>query len=189
MEDELPDSVEQREIENIDALIPLIYDELRRQAHRYLRRERANHTLQTTALVHEIYLRLAAQKKLHWQNRAHFLGTTANMMRRILIDYAKARHRDKRGGVEENLSLEETENLKIESFDEKSRIDLLLLDSALNKLKKFDERQARVVELRYFGGLTVEETGEFLHLSEKTIVREWMVAKAWLSREINLKKP
>lgn len=185
----LSDSVEQSKAENINHLIPLVYDELHRQAHRYLRRERPNHTLQTTALVNEVYLRLAAQKKIHWQNRAHFLGTTASLMRRILIDYARARHRDKRGGVEQNIPLEDEQNLQIESSDEKSRIDLLLLDSALNKLNSFDERQARVIELRYFGGLTVEETAEVLHLSEKTIVREWKMAKAWLSREINSEKP
>lgn len=190
MKDELPpELVKQPETEDINDLIPLVYNELHRQAHRYLRRERPNHTLQTTALVNEVYLRLAAQKKLRWQNRAQFLGTTAGMMRRILIDYARARQRDKRGGAEEDVSLEEIENFLIESSDEKSGVDLLLLDFALNKLKTLDERQARIVELRYFGGLTVEETAEVLCLSEKTIAREWKIAKAWLSREINLRKP
>jgi len=176
------------EIEKINDVIPLIYDELRRQAHRYLRRERPNHTLNTTALINEVYLRLASQKKIFWQNRAQFLGTTANMMRRILVDYAKTRHRHKRGGVAENVPLEKIENLDIGSNDEKSRIDLIQLDYALKKLEEFDERQARVVELRYFSGLTVEETAEVMNLSEKTVIREWNTAKAWLSREINLKK-
>lgn len=169
----------------IDEIIPFVYEELHRQARRYLRRERANHTLQTTALINEVYLRLAAQKEMVWQNRAQFFGVAASMMRRILVDYAKTRHRVKRGGAEETLPLEEAADLEIETTDEKARIDLILLDSALNKLGKLDERQARIVELRYFSGLTVEETAEIMHLSEKTIIREWKVAKAWLSREIN----
>ena len=169
----------------IDEILPFVYDELHRQARRYLRRERANHTLQTTALINEVYLRLAAQKQMRWQNRAQFFGVAANMMRRILVDYAKTRHRVKRGGEEEPLPLDEAATLEIETSDESIRIDLILLDSALNKLGKLDERQARIVELRYFSGLTVEETAEIMHLSEKTIIREWKVAKAWLSREIN----
>ena len=170
----------------IDDIIPFVYEELHRQAHRYLRRERADHTLQTTALINEVYLRLAAQNEMNWENRAQFFGIAANMMRRILVDYAKTRHRVKRGGEDsENVPLEEAVNLAIEHSDEKSRIDLIQLDLALDKLGNFDERQARIVELRYFSGLTVEETAEIMNLSTKTVVREWIVAKAWLSREIN----
>lgn len=169
----------------IDDILPFVYGELHRQAHRYLRRERSNHTLQTTALINEVYLRLAAQKEMHWQNRAQFFGIAANMMRRILVDYAKTRHRSKRVGSVEVLSLDEPVVLEIETPDEKNRIDLILLDLVLTKLGKLDERQARIVELRYFSGLTVEETAEILNLSHKTIIRDWKMAKAWLSREMN----
>lgn len=171
--------------QTLDALMPFVYEELHRQAHRYLRRERANHTLQTTALINEVYLRLAAQEETHWQNRAHFFGIAANMMRRILVDYAKSKHRSKRGGGEEDLPIEEALTIAVDTSGEQRTIDLILLDAALDKLAKFDERQARIVELRYFSGLTVEETAEVLNLSEKTIIREWKIAKAWLRREIN----
>lgn len=172
----------------LDALIPFVYDELHRQAHRYLRGERPNHTLQTTALINEVYLRLAAQKDVRWQNRAHFFGIAANMMRRILVDYAKTKQRHKRGGVEENLPLEEALTLSVVTANDETQIDLILLDDALTKLAGLDRRQARIVELRYFSGLTVEETAAILGLSEKTVVRDWKVAKAWLRREINFEK-
>lgn len=172
----------------VDEIMPYVYEELHRQAHRYLRGERSNHTLQTTALINEVYIRLVAQKENRWKNRAHFFGIAANMMRRILVDYAKTRHRIKRGGIENNLPLDEIANLAIETADDEVKIDLILLDSALKKLWKLDERQAHIVELRYFSGLTVEESAEIMQLSEKTIIREWKIAKAWLSREINLEK-
>ncbi len=170
--------------EAVDALIPLVYDELRRQAQRYLRRERENHTLQTTALINEAYLRLVAQKDVEWQNRAHFFGMAANMMRRILVDYAKSRHRVKRGGSETDLPIEKAYTVAAMNSHEKTQIDLIALDSALNKLAATDEQQARVVELRYFSGLTIEETAEVLGVSAMTVKRDWNVAKAWLRREI-----
>ena len=170
----------------LDALLPLVYDELHRQAHRYLRGERrGSHTLQTTALINEAYLRLIGQKSVEWQNRAHFFALAANMMRRILVDYAKTRHRAKRGGGDEDLPLEDALTVAAETTSEAVKIDLIALDSALDRLAAKDERLARIVELRYFSGLTVEETAEVLKISEMTVKRDWNVAKAWLHKEIN----
>ncbi len=163
-----------------DQFMPVIYDELRRQAHRFLNRERANHTLQTTALVHEAYLRLTEQRDVSWQNRAQFFGLAAQMMRRILVNYAVNRKRDKRGGSAEKLQLDET--IQIQAADKS--IDLIELDEALNRLAKLDERQARVIELRYFGGLTIEETAEVMGISPATVKREWNMAKTWLRSEL-----
>lgn len=173
--------------EALDALVPLVYKELYAQAKRYLYGERPNHTLQTTALINEAFLRLAGQRDVQWENRAHFFGIAANMMRRILVDYAKTRHREKRGGKEADLPLEEALSVATppEQTGEATKIDLILLDDALNKLARKDERQARIVELRYFSGLTVEETAEVLDISTMTVKRDWNVAKAWLRREIN----
>ncbi len=164
----------------LDDLIPLVYEELRRQASRYLRRERAGHTLQTTALIHEAYLRLIDQRDVNWQNRAHFFGIAAQAMRRILVDYARERHREKRGGAAENLPLHEARLV----VSEERSIDLVALDEALTRLAKFDEQQARVVELRYFSGLSIEETAEVLKISMATVKRDWNMAKAWLKQEI-----
>lgn len=169
----------------LDALLPMVYDELHRQAQRHLRGERSNHTLQTTALINEAYLRLVGQKSIEWQNRAHFFGLAANMMRRILVDYAKTKHRVKRGGADEDLPLEEALSVMAETTDEAVKIDLIALDSALDKLAAKDERLARIVELRYFSGLTVEETAEVLKISTMTVKRDWNVAKALLYKEIN----
>ncbi len=166
--------------EALDALLPLVYEELRRQAARYLRRERAGHTLQTTALINEAYLKLIDQREVKWQNRAHFFGIAAQAMRRILVDYARTRHREKRGGAEENLPLEIAE---LVMTGEKS-IDLVELDEALERLAKMDARQAQIVELRYFGGLSVEETAEALRVSLATVKNDWRTAKAWLYHEI-----
>ena len=166
--------------EVLDDLLPLVYKELRRQASSYLRRERSNHTLQPTALINEAYLKLIDQSDVKWQNRAHFFAIAAQAMRRILVDYARERKREKRGGAAENLPLEEA--LTIVS-QEKS-IDLVALDDALDKLAKFDERQAKVVELRYFSGLSIDETAEVLNVSNVTIRRDWNMAKAWLHQEI-----
>lgn len=166
--------------EALDLLLPLVYDELHRQAARFLSRERAGHTLQTTALIHETYLKLTDQREVNWQNRAHFFGVAAQAMRRILVDYAKARHRAKRGGIGENLPLEAA---TLAVSDEKS-IDLEALDEALTRLAEFDERQARIVELRYFGGLSIEETAEVLRISRATVKSDWNVAKTWLRHEI-----
>jgi RNA polymerase sigma factor (TIGR02999 family) len=164
----------------LDALLPLVYAELHRQASRYLRRERAGHTLQTTALINEAYLKLIDQREVNWQNRAHFFGIAAQMMRRILVDYARQRHRAKRGGIAEDLPLEKAALV----VSEEKSVDLVALDEALTRLAKFDERQARIVELRYFSGLTIEETAEVLRISPATVKSDWNVAKAWLRHEI-----
>jgi len=166
--------------EVLDNLMPLVYDELRRQASRFLRKERANHTLQTTALINEAYLKLINQRGVEWQNRAHFFAIASVAMRRILVDYAKGRHREKRGGAGEDLPLDEA--LQISS-NEKS-IDLIALDEALDNLAKFDARQAKVVELRYFSGLSIDETAEVLGVSNATVRLDWNLAKAWLRKEI-----
>jgi RNA polymerase sigma factor (TIGR02999 family) len=161
-------------------LTPLIYDELHRLAHRYLRRERGGHTLQTTALVNEAYLRLVDQRNLRWQNRAHFFGIAAQIMRRILIDYARRRQYAKRGGGAPHVPLDEVAVLA-----EERAADLVALDEALDSLASIDPQQSRVVELRFFGGLTVEETAEVLKLSHDMVKREWSTAKAWLYREMS----
>ena len=166
--------------EALDALLPLVYDELHRQANRFLRRERRDHTLQTTALIHETYLKLIDQREVNWQNRAHFFGIAAQVMRRILVDYAKTRHREKRGGIGENLPLEEAALI----VSGEKNIDLVALDEALTRLAKMDERQGRIVELRYFSGLSIEETAEVLHVSRATVKNDWRTAKAWLHQEI-----
>jgi len=165
--------------EALDLLLPLVYDELRRQAARYLRRERVGHTLQTTALIHEAYIRLVDQKRVQWQNRAHFFGIAAQLMRRILVDHARAKKRAKRGGSDVRVTLAES-TLAVKSPD----LDVLALDQALDRLAQVDEQQARVVELRFFSGLSVEETAEVLQISTATVKREWSMAKAWLHREI-----
>ncbi|MDQ3801544.1 MAG: sigma-70 family RNA polymerase sigma factor [Acidobacteriota bacterium] len=166
--------------EVLDKLMPLVYDELRRQASRYLRRERANHTLQTTALIHEAYLKLIDQNQVEWQNRTHFFAIAAQAMRRILVDYARERNREKRGGAAENLPLEEAAFV----VSEEKSVDLVALDEALTRLAEFDERQARVVELRYFSGLSIDETADILGVSNVTVRRDWNMAKAWLHRQI-----
>ena len=166
--------------EALDELLPFVYDELHRQASRYLRRERSDHTLQTTALIHEAYLKLIDQNQVEWQNRAHFFAVAAQAMRRILVDYARTRKREKRGGDDVKLQLDEAVNV---STGER-RIDLVALDEALTRLAKFDDRQARVVELRYFSGMTEEETAEVLGTSPATVRRDWNMAKAWLHSQL-----
>lgn len=156
-------------------LVPLVYKELRRMASQYLRQERPGHTLQATALVHEAYIKLAGQRDAKWQNRAHFFGVASQLMRRILVDYARAQQRGKRGGKQQRVSLDESLLVSADRTDE-----LLEVNEALAKLEAMDARQARIVELRYFGGLTTEETAEVLHISSKTVLREWSMAKAWL---------
>ena len=158
----------------------LVYDELRRQAHRYLARERAGHTLQTTALVHEAYLKLAGQKNIEWQSRAHFFAIAATLMRRILIDYAKTKHRVKRGGLKDAVLLDENLTVAASGID----CDLLALDEALNKLAEKDEHLAKIVELRFFSGLDVTDTARVLGISDSTVKRDWQMAKAWLHREL-----
>jgi len=159
----------------VDALLPLIYDELRNLAANYLRRERRDHTLQPTALVHEAYLCLVDQRSVNWQNRAHFFGVAAQLMRRILVDHARAHNAEKRGHDFQKLSLDEN----IDKADERSA-ELIALDDALKELAEIDEQKSRIVELRYFGGLTVEETAEVLGVTPVTIKRHWRMAKAWL---------
>ena len=163
----------------LEKLTPLVYDELRRLAGRYLRQERVGHTLQSTALVHEAFLKLVGQNNVRWQNRAHFFGIAAQMIRRILVDYARARQAGKRGAGAERLSLDEA--IAVPGAPD---LDLLALDDALEGLAKIDERQSRLVELRFFAGLTLEETAEVLQMSIATAKRDWVSAKAWLSREI-----
>lgn len=159
----------------LDQLIPIVYAELRTIAARYLRRERQDHTLQPTALVNEAYLRLIDQKQVEWQNRAHFVGVAAQMMRRILVDHARSHNRAKRGGGAPKVSLDEAV-----AISEDRANDLVELDEALTALAVFDERKSRVVEMKYFGGLSVEETAEVLKVSVITVARDWKLAKAWL---------
>jgi len=164
----------------LDELMPVVYDELRRLAQSYLSRERPGHTLQTTALVHEAYLRLVDQRSVDWQNRAQFFGIAAQMMRRILINHAKERNAQKRQGYAKKVSLDDAV-----SFFEQRELDLLALDEALNGLAVLDPQQTQIVELRFFGGLTIEEVAEVLGLSPATIKREWDSAKLWLRRELS----
>jgi RNA polymerase sigma-70 factor (ECF subfamily) len=163
----------------LPVLMPLVYDELRRMADRYLRRERSDHTLQATALVHEAYLKLVNQREVRWQNRSHFFGVAAQAMRRILVDRARAHLAAKRGGAQRPLSLDDVAVIQVEPPAE-----LMALDAALTRLATIDPQQVRIVELRFFAGLTVEETAEVVGVSESTIKREWSVARAWLLREI-----
>ena len=164
----------------LDKLMPVVYDELRRQAARYLRREQAGHTLQTTALIHEAYVRLVDQRNVQWQNRAHFFGIAAQMMRRILVDHARGKRRAKRGGSDVKVSLADA-TIPVKERD----LDVVALDEALTRLAQIDEQQSRVVELRFFSGLTVEETAQVMGISPATVKRDWSMAKAWLHREIS----
>lgn len=168
----------QREAE--EKLIPLVYDELRRLASHYLRGERPDHTLQPTALVHEAYLRLSRLHELDWQSRSHFFATAATVMRRILVDHARAQCANKRRGCRDALSLEDTLVVSPQRSAE-----LIALDEALQRLAKMDERRSRIVELRFFAGLSEQETGEVLGVSARTVKRDWRIAKAWLYNEIN----
>jgi RNA polymerase sigma factor (TIGR02999 family) len=161
--------------ESADVLLSLVYDELRRIARQYLRRERSDHTLQPTALVHEAYLKLIDISDVSWQDRAHFFAVASNVMRHILVDHARARATDKRGGEAPRIALEDAVSLSNERD-----IDLLALDEAMKQLAAFDEQQSKIVELRFFGGLTIEEAAHILGISPATIKREWTMAKAWL---------
>jgi RNA polymerase sigma factor (TIGR02999 family) len=176
----LPDAVNKKGKDINNALFDLVYDELRRQAHRYLRKERQGHTLQTTALVHEAYLVLINQRKDAWESRSQFFRIAATIMRRVLIDYARGKHSSKRGSGQDNLPLEEALAVTISGID----VDVLALDAALSRLAGKDEQLAKVVELRFFSGLDVPETAKALNVSESTVKRDWVVAKAWLHREL-----
>ena len=164
---------------SLERLLPMVERELRRIAHNYMRRENGNHTLQTTALVNEAYLRLIDQSRVNWQNRSHFFAISSKIMRRILLNYAREQHAGKRGGGAIHLELNEAIALTPERSDE-----LIALDEALERLKVFDEQKSRIVELRYFGGLTIEETAEVLGIAPPTVSLHWRLARAWLQNEI-----
>jgi RNA polymerase sigma-70 factor (ECF subfamily) len=176
----LKDWSENSSDDSAEALFKLVYEELRRQAHRYLQKEREGHTLQTTALVNEAYLKLFKQESVKWESRTHFFGIAATIMRRILIDYAKSRHRIRRGGSSEDLPLENALTVSVSD----TNFNLLELDEVLNRLAEKDPHLAKVVELRFFSGLDVAETSEVLGISESTVKRDWAMAKAWLHREL-----
>lgn len=165
----------------LDRLMPLVYDELHHLASRYMSHEHPGHTLQSTALVHEAYLKLIDQQRVQWRNRAQFYGVAAQMIRRILVDHARTAKAQKRGGEARKLSLDETAGVP-----ERRDLDLIALDDAMGALARLDPQQSRVIELRFFGGLTVEETAEALDISPATVKRDWVTAKAWLFRELNL---
>lgn len=161
-------------------LMPLVYEELRRLARNYLQRERADHTLQATALVHEAYLRMVDDKDVGWKDRAHFYGIAARLMRQILVDHARAHNAAKRGGLEQKLMLDEARDLPV-----KNGVELVALDSALENFARTYPRKSEVVELKFFGGMDVKEISEVLHVSEKTVLRDWSFAKLWLCRELS----
>jgi RNA polymerase sigma factor (TIGR02999 family) len=163
----------------LEQLMPLVYGELRRLASSYLRRERSNHTLQSTALVHEAFMRLVGQQDVQWRNRAHFYAIAAQMIRRILVDYARSQHAEKRGSGAVKLALDDAMAVPLQAG-----MDLLGLNDALDLLAELDARQSRIVELRFFTGLSIEETAEVMHLSPASIKREWNTARAWLFREM-----
>ncbi|HTJ18462.1 MAG TPA: sigma-70 family RNA polymerase sigma factor [Steroidobacteraceae bacterium] len=176
-------------------LSALMYEELRQLAQRHLRRERSNHTIQKTALVNEAFVRLVGQQAVDWQSRAHFIGLASKLMRRVLVDYARARLADKRGGGAGLLSLDEmttpeadeapdTTPTALQHLDAHTQEEVSAIDQALVRLEQIDERQAQIVEMRYFGGLTVEQTAEAMDISEATVKREWTLARAWLRREL-----
>jgi len=168
----------------IDELLPFVYQELRGLASVYLKNERANHTLQPTALVHEAYLKLIGQKEIEWQNRAHFFGVSARLMRQILIEYARGRNRQKRGGdFKTQIALDD-----VVSFANQNELDVIAVDDALSKLEKLDERQAKIVEMKFFGGMIVEEIAEVLEISPATVKREWATAKLILYKILESEK-
>ena len=164
----------------LEELMPLVYDELHRIAHRYIAQQAPGHTLQTTALLHEAYLRLAGQEEKQWENRAHFFGVAAQAMRHILVDYARAQLRDKRGGGAHRISLDEALTLGPEHS-----ASLIALNDALTDLAKLNERQSRIVELRFFGGLTEPEIATLLQVSQRTVSSDWRLARAWLLRQMD----
>jgi len=167
------------DLEAREKLMPLVYEELRRRAAAYLRRERPDHTLQPTALIHEAYLRLVGQERVLWQNRAHFYGVAAQMMRRILVDHARGHRRGKRFGAAVRVTLDDRAGSA-----KPPDCELMLLDQALNELAAMDPQQAQIVELRYFGGLTEDEVADVLTVSRSTVTREWLIARGWLYRRI-----
>lgn len=173
-------AIEQGDRDAVESLVSLLYNELRQMAAAYLNREPAAHTLQPTALVHEVFLKLVDQSQVNWKGRTHFLAVSAQAMRRILVDHARRRGRTKRGGDRKRVILDDEAMLSPREVD-----DILAVDEALERLAKVDERQAKVVELRFFGGLTVQETADALGVSKRTIENEWKFARAWLRREFS----
>jgi len=169
-----------KDTEASDAVLNLVYDELHRQAQRYLRREHSGHTLQTTALVHEVYLKFVKQENIVWESRSHFFAIAARLMRQILIDYARTKHRAKRGGAEDKVPLENALMVGVGDTD----FDLLALDEALTRLGAKEEHLANIVELRFFSGLSVEDTAVVLGISASTVKRDWQMARSWLHREL-----
>lgn len=167
----------------LDRLMPLVYDELRRIARRYMSHQSPGHTLQTTELIHEAFLKLVRQPEKHWRNRAHFLGVAAQAMRHILVDYARSRQCAKRGSAVQVVSLDEAAVVS-----EERAAEIVALDDALSRLAEIDLRKSRIVEMRYFGGLSVEETAEVLGVSPDTVMRDWRLAKTWLRRELSRKE-
>ena len=166
--------------DDAERLFPAVYDELKRQAQSFMRRERPGHTLQTTALINEAYLKLREQREFQWESREHFFAICATLMRRILVDHARARHREKRGGGAERITLDGVAMAAAEKTD----VDVLALDEALESLAKFDPQQARIVELKFFSGFSIEEIAELLQISDSTVKRDWRAAKAWLKHEL-----
>lgn len=164
---------------SLEKLMPLVYEELRRLANNYLRRERQNHTLQPTALVNEAYLKLVDQKNAHWQNRAQFYGVAAQLMRRILVDHARQHHAEKRGSKQQRLSI-----TSAQAIAQTPEVDVLAVHEALEELKQFDPQQERIVELRFFGGLSIDETAKVLGLGHATVERDWKMARAWLRQKL-----
>jgi len=165
---------------SLEKLMPLVYEELRRLANNYLRRERQNHTLQPTALVNEAYLKLVDQKNAHWQNRAQFYGVAAQLMRRILVDHARQHHAEKRGGSkQQRLSITSAQTIA-----QAPEVDVLAVHEALEELKQFDPQQERIVELRFFGGFSIDETAKVLGLGHATVERDWKMARAWLRQKL-----
>ena len=168
----------------LDRLTPLVYDGIRRMARREMQRERDGHTLQTTALINEAYVRLAGSQNIDWQNRAHFFAVTAQVMRRILIDHARRRQYSKHGGEMQRVAFDEAIAMAASAMSKPRAAELLALDEALDELAKLDPRKSRVVELRYFGGLSLEETAKVLEISLMTVRRDWRAAKAWLFKKV-----
>lgn len=166
----------------LEDLIPVVYAELHRQAHNYLRREYKNRTLQTTELINEAYLRLGAQKDLRFESRTHFFAIASNLMRQILVDHARKKHRLKRGGVQSDLPLDDALHVGVDDMN----LNLVDLDDALQRLEKMDSQQARIVELKYFGGLSIQETAEIIGVSPATVKRDWNLARIWLFNELSL---
>ncbi len=164
----------------LEKLVPLVYDELRRMAKRYMRGQSSAHTLQTTELIHEAYLKLVDNEEKQWKNRSHFFGVAAQAMRHILVDYARAKQSQKRGGIQNQITLDENAVMFKDSSD-----DIVALNDALLKLEKLDERKVKVVEMKFFGGLTMEEIGEVLKISPETVKRDWRFARTWLLRELS----